>query len=243
MLPSNHLKAVVFDCDGILVDSEPLHYQAFQQVLVPLGLGHDYHRYVDRYIGFDDRDAFTEVFRDAGRSIEPRQLEELIAAKNKALLAIVSQGISSFPGVVQLVRHLSARGVPLAVSSGSLRIEIEYFLKALGLQDCFPVIVSADDVMHSKPDPESYLTALRKLRERLLGEPLEAATVVAIEDTPAGIQSARAAGLFTVGVSHSFAADLLREADVVLDTLEHMNLAKLVELMQSIHSSDNPPAF
>ena len=236
MVPSNTLKAVVFDCDGILVDSEPLHYRAFQQVLVPLGLGHDYSLYVDQYIGFDDREAFVEVFKDAGRSIEPHQLEELIRAKNTALLEIISNGISSFPGVVELVRHLSARNVPLAVASGSLRTEIESFLKALELEQCFSIIVSADDVKHSKPNPETYQVALQKLQEKLSSGHLDPKTCIAIEDTPAGILSAKKAGLFAIGVPHSFTSDQLSGADLIVETLLHLNLEKLAELIQSTYS-------
>ncbi len=236
MVPSNTLKAVVFDCDGILVDSEPLHYRAFQQVLVPLGLGHDYSLYVDQYIGFDDREAFVEVFKDAGRTIEPYQLEELIRTKNTALLEIISKGISSFPGVVELVRHLSARNVPLAVASGSLRTEIESFLKALELEQCFSIIVSADDVERSKPNPETYQVALQKLQEKLSSGHLDPKTCIAIEDTPAGILSAKKAGLFAIGVPHSFTSDQLSEADLIVETLLHINLEKLAELIQSTYS-------
>lgn len=233
MVPANTIKAVVFDCDGILVDSEPLHYQAFQEVLAPLGLGHDYSMYVERYIGFDDREAFVEVFRDADRSIDPPQLENLIRTKNAALLETISKGVSSFPGVVELVHHLVRRQVPLAVASGALRTEIEGFLRALGLEQCFSIIVAADDVQHSKPDPETYVVALRKLQGRLPIDHLEPGTCVAIEDTPAGIQSAKQAGLFTIGVTHSFNSDQLHEADFILETLLDFSLEQLAELVQS----------
>lgn len=222
----------MFDCDGILVDSEPLHYQAFQEVLAPLGLGYDYSLYLERYIGFDDREAFVEVFTEAGRSIDPPQLEKLIRTKNAALLDTISRGVSSFPGVVELVRHLYTRKVPLAVASGALRSEIEGFLRALDLQECFAIIVSADDVERSKPDPETYLVALQKLEKGLPGH-LDPKTCIAIEDTPAGIHSAKQAGLFTIGVPHSFTSDQLLEADSIVETLVHVSLEKLVELVQS----------
>lgn len=235
-LERSRLAAVIFDCDGVLVDSEPLHYRAFQQVLAPLGLEHDYERYVDRYIGFDDRDAFIEVFRDAGLDLQKETLAALIAAKNNALLEVISKGVSSFPGVVQLVRELAFISLPLAVASGSLRTEIENFIEALELKNCFQIIVSADDVTHSKPDPETYLLALKRLQEGLSREHLNPRDCVAIEDTPAGIRSARDAGLYTIGVTHSFASDQLSDADCVLDDLTHLTARKLIELIEAINS-------
>jgi beta-phosphoglucomutase len=231
ILPSlSSLSAVIFDCDGILVDSEPLHYRAFQQVLTPLGLTHDYQQYLNRYIGYDDRDAFVEVFRDAGRTVEADNLKKLIEAKNAALLQIISEGVNSFPGVVRLVRELFSLNVPLAVASGSLRLEIENFIEALGLKDCFRVIVAADDVRHSKPDPETYLLTLHKLQETLQAENMYAQSCVAIEDTPAGIESAKGAGLFVIGVANSFPPDQLYGADYVLKDLATFNVSQLSQL-------------
>lgn len=232
MSSSLRLQAVVFDCDGILVDTEPLHYQAFQEVLGPLGLGHDYARYLDRYIGFDDRDAFLEAFREAGRPPEPGLLTRLIKAKEAALQRIILKGISTFPGVVELVRSLADRKVPLAVASGALRREVNAFIESLGLTGLFCVIVAADEVKRSKPDPETYLVALERMRSYLKDESLDPRACVAIEDTPAGIESAESAGLHVVGVTNSFPAEGLAEADLVVRSLAELDYEKLEQLMR-----------
>jgi beta-phosphoglucomutase len=228
---SRLLKAVIFDCDGVLVDTEPLHYRAFQEVLNPIGLGHDYDRYLAHYIGFDDRDAFLEAFREANRPLDSAALAELILAKGKALQRIISSGLSSFPGVVELVRELIANHVPLAVASGALRHEIDAFVIALGLDGSFPVIVAADNVTRSKPDPETYLMALKKLSERIGSGDLDPRSCIAIEDTPAGIYSAKGAGLVVVGVTNSFPKERLAEADHVVESLSELSVEKLTQFV------------
>ena len=227
------LKAVIFDCDGILVDTEPLHYAAFQEVLEPIGLGFDYERYLTRYIGFDDRDAFREAFREGDRPLDGRRLQALMAAKEEAFQRVIARGVPTFPGVVELVRELAAGSVPLAVASGALRREVEIFVRLLGLQDAFPVIVAADEVQHSKPDPETYLQTLSRVREYYALPELPPRSCVAIEDTPAGMRSARRAGLFVVGVAHSYDVEqLLEEADYVVKGLPELSLPLLVGLLE-----------
>jgi beta-phosphoglucomutase len=226
------LKAVIFDCDGVLVDTEPLHYAALQEVLKPLGLGFGYDHYMNRYIGFDDRDAFREAFREGGRPLSGDQLSRLMLAKEESLQRIIAQGVPTFPGVIELVRELSGGGVHLAVASGALRHEVETFVLGLGLQEAFPVIVAADEVTHSKPDPETYLKALLRVREHYGLAGLTGRECVAIEDTPTGIQSARQAGIFVVGVAHSYSVERLKsEADYVVKGLRELSLPLLVQLV------------
>lgn len=230
-MAERQIQAVIFDCDGVLVDTEPLHYRAFQEVLDPLGLGHSYEDYLDRYIGFDDRDAFLEAFREGCRSLDPEELAQLIGAKEKVLQGLIEQGIPSFPGVADLVRDLSSRGIPLAVASGALRREVEAFVRGLGLAGHFPVIVAADDVERSKPDPETYLKALECLGQSLAPEALDPRCCLAIEDTPAGIQAAREAGLVVVGVTNSFPAEQLDGADRIVASLQELDFHQLAALI------------
>lgn len=231
---SNALHAVVFDCDGILVDTEPLHYQAFQEVLGPLGLGFGYAHYLERYIGFDDRDAFREAFRERGRALDPGGLDPLIHRKGEALARLVEQGLSTFPGVVELVRALAGEGIPLAVASGALRHEVVMFIKSLGLSDAFSVIVAADDVAHSKPDPESYRLAVEWLASVREDPSIVPGVCVAIEDTVAGITSAKRAGLLVLGVANSYPVDeLTAHADWVVESLAAVGVETLRRLVDA----------
>lgn len=226
------LRAVIFDCDGILVDTEPLHYRAFQKILAPLGLAHDFQHYMEHFIGFDDRDAFLHAFKEGGRHLDALTLESLINAKAKALQEEIEQGVRTFPGVVELVRELWGRGTPMAVASGALRHEVHAFVKSLGLNGAFCAVVAADDVKKSKPDPETYILALERLRRAMgWGEP-DAANCIAFEDTPAGIESAKSAGLYVVGVTNSFEEKELRAADHIVGSLAGLDYSELSRLLE-----------
>ena len=213
-------EAVLFDFDGILVDSEPMHYRAFTEVLDPLGLGFPWEAYVEIYMGFDDCDAFREAYRAKGIDLDDANLGKLVAAKSEAFLRGLSAGVTTYPGAVPLIETLSAAGFPLALCSGALRSDIDPILAQLGVARRFDVIVSADDVRRSKPDPESYALAFGRLSERhpaLLTAPEMS---VAVEDTPAGIRSAKGAGLRALAVTNSYGAGDLAEADWVVGSLE-----------------------
>jgi HAD superfamily hydrolase (TIGR01509 family) len=226
------LQAVIFDCDGILVDTEPLHYRAFQEVLVPLGLGHDFEVYLKRFVGFDDRDAFICAFREAGRELDPMTLERLIEAKASALGDFIRRGVPSFPGVIELIKELMERGVPMAVASGALRREVEAFIASTGLSGAFRIIVSADEVKKSKPDPETYLLAVERLRQALGSKLLDPINCIAIEDTRAGIRSAKSAGLAVIAVTNSFSVTELCEADKVIGSLSELSFQEIIKLLK-----------
>ena len=226
------LQAVIFDCDGILVDTEPLHYRAFQKVLVPLGLGHDFERYLEHFAGFDDRDAFIHAFEERGLALSETTLERLMEAKATALQEYIQEGVPSFPGVVELIKELGGRGIPMAVASGALRHEVDAFIASLGLNGMFCTIVAADEVKKSKPDPETYLLAIERLKRLQRSKPLDPMNCIAIEDTPAGICSAKSAGLQVIAVTNSFSATELTEADRVVRSLSDMSFPEMVKLLK-----------
>ena len=226
------LQAVIFDCDGILVDTEPLHYRAFQKVLVPLGLGHDFAGYLEHFVGFDDRDAFIHAFKEGGLQLSASALKGLMAAKASALRELIQQGVPGFPGVVELIKELSDKGIPMAVASGALRHEVDAFIASMGLNGAFCAIVAADEVKKSKPDPETYLLAIERLKRLHGSPPLDPVNCIAIEDTPAGICSARSAGLRVIAVTNSFPENELTEADRIVGSLADMSFPEMVKLLK-----------
>ena len=211
-------EAVIFDFDGVIVDTEPLHYSAFQRTLEPLGLHFTWEEYVETYIGFDDRDAFRYAFSSLGTPLSPEGLHDLIEQKALFFAEVIRSGVSAYPGVLDLISHLHARKSPLAICSGALRADIDPILSMLGITDCFDVIVTADDVAASKPDPECYLLAFQRLQSAHHCSFTKAATL-AIEDTPAGISAAKAAGLLVCAVTNSYSADRLDQATFVTESL------------------------
>lgn len=223
------LAAVVFDFDGIIVDTEPLHYRAFQRMLEPLGLGYSWEEYVERYMGFDDRDAFRETFHVAGKDLSDDRLHELITGKALAFQDVIAAGVTPYAGVVELVKELSGR-LPVALCSGALASDITPILAMLGITECFSIIVTADDVAASKPDPASYLLAVEKLAALRPDNGIVPAACVAIEDTPAGIASAKGAGLKVVAVTNSYPAEKLTAADLAVSSLADMSPERLASL-------------
>jgi beta-phosphoglucomutase len=223
------IAALIFDFDGVIVDTEPLHYQAFQILLEPLGLGYPWEKYVETYMGYDDREAFREAFHSGGRILDDEQLSRLIHAKARAFEKIISGGVQPYPGVVELIRAASG-AVPLALCSGALPSDIEPILDQLGLMHAFDVTVTAADVDVSKPDPASYLLALSRLVTAFPEKGITGSRTLAIEDTPAGIASATGAGIGVLAVTNSYPASDLKGAlhivttlrDVTLDVLQHL---------------------
>ena len=211
--------AVLFDFDGVIVDSEPLHCAAFVRVLEPLDMALSWREYAEKYLGYDDRGVFREVFKNAGRELEDARLQVLIEAKAQAFEELArTQKPKSYPGVVELLHSLAGR-VPLALCSGALRRDVSPILAGLGVDRVFDIFVTADDVHASKPDPSSYLLALERLRAAFPRKRIRAERSVAIEDTPAGIEAARGAGLRVLAVSNSHPVQKLSRADRILTSL------------------------
>lgn len=233
------LDAVIFDFDGVIVDSEPLHCRAFQRVLFPLGFSFTWEEYLEHYAGHDDRGAFLSMFHSAGIPLDRSRLAELIRLKAEAFQTEIAGGISPYPGALELIRE-TQRHYPIALCSGALRSDILPVLSVLGLDHAFPVLVSADEVTVSKPAPESYALALSRLKEHSPGRAIEPPRCLAIEDTPAGIASARGAGLRVLAVTNNFPASKLREADRIVSTLEGLDLAALSGMLRSAGAEGEP---
>jgi len=219
------MNAVIFDFDGIIVDSEPMHYKAFQRVLEPLDMGFSWEDYCDIYIGYDDRDAFREAFKAKGEEVSSRDLKHMIAEKAGIFQQLIHDGeVMPLPGAVELIKSIP-RKLPIALCSGALREDILPILRNLGIEGSFSVIVTAEDTKKSKPDPAPYKLALKKLGVE------NAATAIAIEDTPAGIISAKGAGLKVLAVTNSYDRKYLHEADAVTDSLENVTRLSLEDMV------------
>ena len=174
--------------------------------------------------GVDDRDAFRAAFLAKEIDLDDANLAKLVAAKSLAFQEGIRNGVVSYPGAVSMIESLHAAGQPLALCSGALRSDIDPILAQLGVVRCFDVIVSTDDVRRSKPDPESYALAFSRLSERYATLLTVPGKSVAVEDTPAGIRSAKGAGLRVLAVTNSYGAGELAEADWVVESLESVRI-------------------
>jgi beta-phosphoglucomutase len=223
------MDAVVFDFDGVIVDSEPVHWAGFARVLRAHGIELSWDGYRERYLGYDDRDCFLAVGRDHGLAFAHVQLAAMTAAKTEVVREVLASSVQALPGAVELIASLHAAGVPLAICSGALRPEIEIAAGRVGVLDRFRTVVAAEDVPRGKPDPSGYTLALQRLCDAA-GRPLVACRSVAIEDSPAGIAAASDAGLRVLGVATSYGAAALVRADTIVGSLTEVTPARLAAL-------------
>jgi HAD superfamily hydrolase (TIGR01509 family) len=208
--------AIVFDFDGVLADSEPLHLRCYQEVLSEIGITLGRDEYYERYLGFDDAGAFDAVGQARGQRWSADQIAALVVRKTIAFDELLASVDVLYPAAARCVERLAAR-FPLGIASGALRHEIEAILRRAGLDRHFRFIVAAGDTAVSKPAPDPYRRAAE-----LHG--MAPARCLAIEDSRWGIESAGAAGLRCVGITHTYPAHELRSADAVIDSLDELTL-------------------
>ena len=213
---------VIFDFDGVIADSESLHLRAFQEAFAARGWTLSKRAYYESYLGSSDRDVIDSFATERGESLTSADRKNLLESKGRIYEALAAGG-ALCPGADACIRRLGAR-FPLAIASGALRHEIEHTLDAAGLRDRFLTIVGADDVAHSKPAPDPYLEAARRIG-------VVPGACVAIEDSPWGLESGRAAGLRTIGITHSYPAARLKPVDAVVDTLDEVTVLLIEELV------------
>lgn len=208
---------VIFDFDGVIADTEKLHFEASRVVLAQRGVPLDQARYYTKYLGYSDADMAEAVARDQGRFAPDADLSdfvrEFIHEKGLVFERLIASGAVLFPGVPACIERLAAE-FPLAIASGSFREEIERILGGAGLQHHFQAIVGAADAPRSKPHPAPYLEAARRLG-------VDPSACVAIEDSMWGLDSARTAGMKTIAITNSYPAAQLT-ADVTVSGLDEL---------------------
>lgn len=221
------LRAIVFDFDGVIANSEPLHFRGYRDVLAEEGVTLTEPDYYARYLGFDDVGAFQAIGAEQGASWTRARVDDLVARKAVRLELLERDGSILFPGAAAAIRRAAA-AMPIAIASGARGAEIRRVLERENLLTCFAAIVAAEDTPVSKPAPDPYLRALALLAPAT-GANLRGAECVAIEDSVWGLASARSAGLKTVGVTHTYAASALTAADLVIGGLDALDIEQLVK--------------
>jgi len=202
------VKAVLWDLDGVLVDSAPFHFQAWRELLASQGR---------ELSEADFRRTFglrnDTILRDLVGNLPPAEVERLAARKEELFRQAARGNIAALPGALALLRLLRERGLKLALVSSTPRANIDLILGALGVETAFDVILGEEDATRGKPDPEGYLLAA----ERLGVSPGEC---VVIEDAPVGVEAAKRGGMRCVGVYRDRPRKALAKADLLVETLE-----------------------
>jgi beta-phosphoglucomutase len=228
-------QAVLFDFDGVLVNSEPLHFLAFHEVLHAEKIELSEREYYDGMIGFDDKGAFRHIFAARGRELDPPTLLRVLTRKSEAMMELIHRRkLEALPGAEQFVRSLW-RHCPLGICSGALREEIEVMLEGVALRDCFSVIVAAEDVDVGKPDPRGYVLTAKQLGEKS-NRTLKPADCLIVEDAPSVIKNVKSLGYPILAVATSHGAEKLAEAgaDWTVATLAPEEVKKKVPPLKAI---------
>jgi beta-phosphoglucomutase len=220
------IQTIFFDFNGVIIDDEQLQLKAYREALAPEGVTFTEKDYYDA-LGMDDRTFVRAMFELAGKPVGDDQMRSVIERKSELHRRQIEDELPFFPGVVTFVKHLS-RYYQLGISSMAQRVEIDYVLERAGLDSAFTVVVSAEDATACKPDPCCYERALELLNEKRRAAnkpPLQPQACLVIEDSPPGIESGRAAGMRTLGVTNTVPEAALRAAgaDVVTKSLADWN--------------------
>jgi beta-phosphoglucomutase len=223
--------ATLFDFNGVLVDDEHVHLEAFVDTLRPHGIALTEADYWEKYLGFDDIGAFEAILSDHGRPATPEAVKSLVAEKRPHYMTRARAHLKTFPGAGELIRRRAEAG-PVGVVSGALRDEIEYGLEHLGVRALVGSIVSAEDTPQSKPDPQGYRMGQKWLDSV---KPGVSARALVLEDSPAGIRAALDAELTVIALAHSYPVAALEKtgAHLVLERLADATDDVLLRLYQS----------
>jgi HAD superfamily hydrolase (TIGR01509 family) len=218
------IRAIIFDLDGTIADTEPLHYEAFARVLRADGIELTLKDYSERLIGYDDRGCFEIVLRENDRTVNDEIIKRLIDQKARVYGAMIAERNVIYPGAADFVRQCADR-FPLMLVTGTLRHEAEAILGGAGLRSLFFDVIAAEDVEHGKPAADGFLAALGRLGFILRPHPsINADECLVFEDTFAGVKAARSAGMHIAAFTHTAKAADLTGAELLLASIADANL-------------------
>ena len=221
------LKAVIFDFDGVVADSEPLHYRAFAQTVSRYGIELAKERYYTEYLGYTDIECAQAISVDFDLRLDEAGIDRLIRDKTELFGQLVRSENTIIDGVGGFVDMLRREAIRLAVCSGAFLDDIELMLDGSGLADSFEIIVAADHVSKGKPSPEGFLLALQQLNE-IGPEQILPGECVVIEDSRWGLEAAAVAGMHTIAVTNTYPADQLEPlAEMVVSQLDKLTMSDL----------------
>lgn len=197
------LRAVIFDFNGVISDDEFIHAEAFRRILEQENIQVSEKQYLASFLGRDDRDCLRMAYEQCSRPLSDVDIQELVARKSDLYLQLAENQVHLFPGVLSLLEQVWGQ-CPMAIASGSLRREVEFVLDVFRLRRFFASVVTQEDVRQGKPEPEIFLKALEGInRSRFSSDGILPDQCLVIEDSPAGIEAARAAGMKSLAVTNS----------------------------------------
>lgn len=226
------LKAVLFGLNGVVINDEVVRQQLFDQILVEENLCLQPGEFRKVCLRRSDRDCLTDLLTRRGRVVNETYLLQLLKRKAKAYQQrLEKQEFPPFyPGLADLILQLP-RSLKLAVVSEVIYSEVELVLNRAIMAEYFTVIVAANDITTSKPEPDGYILAVERLNQQYPGFSLQPSQCLAIEDTPAGIQAAKQAGIPVVGVANTYPFHILqRQANWTVDYLCDLEIDRVQQV-------------
>ncbi len=223
------LKAVIFDFDGVIADSEALHLRAFNEVLAPFRLEITTEDYYKTYLGLTDADCFKELAQKHPAIFKDTSVETLLKKKKIAFGKLAKTEAEIIDGVRKFLEMLRKSEIAMAICSGALLGEIELILEGAALSDYFDCIVSAEQVKRGKPYPDGFLLALKKLNE-VSKEKITPKQCIVVEDSHWGLEAAKKAGMHTIAVTNSYDAKQLSMAEKIVKRIDELTISELQKI-------------
>jgi beta-phosphoglucomutase len=223
------LKAVIFDFDGVISDTEPTHLQAFNKVLSKYKIEISQTDYYKDYLGLNDYEGFKEMAKAHNLQLDDEEIEDLITQKGKIFEELAKTESNIIEGITEFLSMLKQNNIRMSICSGAVRSDIDAILSGTGLLGFFEVIITANDVKESKPDPAGLNMTLQRLNEMRDNVILPTECVV-VEDSPWGLEAARKAGIHTLAVTNSYPADELKKAEKSVNNLGTVTITELQEM-------------
>jgi beta-phosphoglucomutase len=224
------LKAVLFDFNGVIINDEPIHAQLLESLLLEENLRMNKGDFQRLCVGRSDRACISDLLKERGRLVSSQELDRLIDRKAKAYLNLLAQmdKLPIYPDLEDFIFRLQSTNCRMAVVSGALRSEIEWVLRRINLFDRFDVIVAGDDITVSKPEPDGYLLSIERLKQKFPALDLQPRDCLAIEDTFAGLEAAKRAGVQVVGIAHTYPFHMMqRRANWAVDYFTDLELDRV----------------
>ena len=220
IMAKNEVKAVIWDMDGVIADTGSYHLKGWQIVLQKTGKHYteeEYRRNTGR--------RSDSILRDIlGEKATQEEIAKITQEKEEIFKQLISQNIRSYPGVIKLITSLKEHGFKMAIASSAPMGSIQLITRSLKIHNYFDIILSGWDLTKSKPDPEIFLQAVEKLG-------VKAENAIVIEDAIAGVTASKRAGIRCIAVTNTNPKEALREADLVIGSLEEITIDDLERLL------------
>jgi beta-phosphoglucomutase len=231
------LKAVLFDFNGVIIKDELIHRELIDELLLSENLTPQGKEFWQVSVGRTDKACLYELLKLRGRFVTDDYLDKLIAKKAIAYRQRLEQldTLPIYPEVVEFIQQMYASGYKLAVVTGAIRSEVELVLQQAKIDKYFETIVSGDEISQSKPDPEGYLLAIERLNELDTDLDLLPSECIAIEDTFAGLQAVKSAGIQAVAIANTYPFHMLqRRANWTIDCLADLEFDRVNSFFESV---------